>query len=558
MLTTPASPAPYVLVIDDDPRTALLLKGTAPLSEQKFEVGAAPDGVRALRLLQHRKPDLVALSADLPGGLKWPEVVAGLRKAGCGAPVILVTRLAGVDQAEALARGVRDVLRKPLTAPALRGALASALADVRYRRQGAPLAQQLPAAAPAGREFDVLYAVGKSVASLTDLEEILHRVVEAAVYLAGAEQGSLMLIDRTTGELVIRAAKNYDETIARTLRLRTSDSLAGQVVQTGKPLRLSGRERTKLVTGLLVRAMLYVPLTVGGKAIGVLSVENRTAARDFTARDERVLSAMADYAAIAIDHARLYAELRARAVALETANRMLSEADRLKDEMIQNLSHELRTPLVYVKGYIDLVLESDFGRLSDEIAQGLTTVQRRINDLVKIIENVTALSQPEELKLQAEVVDLCALAASTADAFADAARQAAVTLVADLPAEPLSVRADPELIGLVLRNLIDNAIKFSPGGGLVTIGARPAEQDMVEVIVSDSGVGIPADKLGRIFERFYQVDGSATRRFGGVGLGLPAVREIIRAHGGELHVDSRLEQGTEFRFTLHRAEAGRE
>ena len=130
-----------------------------------------------------------------------------------------------------------------------------------------------------------------------------------------------------------------------------------------------------------------------------------------------------------------------------------------------------------------------------------------------------------------------------------AATNAGITLQLDEPDELPSILVDRDRINQVFDNLLGNAIKFNPRGGTITIHLETVG-DMVQLTVADTGVGIPADKLEKVFDRFYQVDGSATRRFGGAGLGLAIVRRIIEAHGGQIWVESELGQGSAFKFTL--------
>lgn len=163
------------------------------------------------------------------------------------------------------------------------------------------------------QEMRTLFDIGKAVAAATDLDTLLTRIVEAAVFLLRAEESSLLLLDPATNELYLRAQKGLGEKQARRLKIRVEDTLIGGVVRTGKPVIL-GRSQVadgmlKVVTGYLVHALLYVPLKVGGQVIGVLGVDNQTTPRDFTRHDERLLSALADYAAIAIQNAQLRAAL---------------------------------------------------------------------------------------------------------------------------------------------------------------------------------------------------------------------------------------------------------
>lgn len=170
------------------------------------------------------------------------------------------------------------------------------------------------------RELKTLYGIGKAVTSLLDLEKLLNRIVEAAVFLSGAEEGFLLLVDEETGELYMRAGQGLGERYARGFRVKVDDSIAGQVVKTGKPILFgSTKEKFKVKTGYLVKSLLNVPLKVGDKVIGVLSVDNAASGKAFTDNDIFLLSALADYAAIAIENARLYNETEEEAKKLAEA-----------------------------------------------------------------------------------------------------------------------------------------------------------------------------------------------------------------------------------------------
>jgi two-component system NtrC family sensor kinase len=163
------------------------------------------------------------------------------------------------------------------------------------------------------REVMTLQQIGKSVASLTDLDVILARIVEAAVYLLRAEEGSIMLADLNTNELYLRAQKGLGEKQAKGFNLKIQDTLIGSVVRTRRPVKMargaSNDPRLKVVTGYLVNALLYVPLILRGQVIGVLGVSNQTAPKAFTEHDQRLMEALADYAAMAIQLARQYKTL---------------------------------------------------------------------------------------------------------------------------------------------------------------------------------------------------------------------------------------------------------
>ncbi|HEX9028929.1 MAG TPA: EAL domain-containing protein, partial [Anaerolineales bacterium] len=202
--------------------------------------------------------------------------------------------------------GVQDYLIKPLDADRLSAAVSRALANTRLERERARLNAQL-------REqiswLTVLYNVGQSVASTIELDEVLRRIVEAGVQLTHAEEGFLALLDEHSNQLYLRAVKNIDQEKSKTLFMPVNDSLVGSVFSSGRSLRLSRAEEQptiKVSTGFMVYSLIHVPLTTKGKTLGVLSVDNYTARRAFSGVDEALLTSLADYAAVAIENARMY------------------------------------------------------------------------------------------------------------------------------------------------------------------------------------------------------------------------------------------------------------
>jgi signal transduction protein with GAF and PtsI domain len=202
-----------------------------------------------------------------------------------------------------------------------------------------------------------MYAIGQAVTSLLDLERILIRVVEASVYLCRADQGALYLMDEETGELYMTAAQGIREKSARGLRLRVSDSLVGQAVRTGKPTAVTSRDRDpelKVKTGYLVHSLLNVPLNVKDRIIGVLSVANQVRPRNFTREDLNRLVALANYAAIAIENARLYEATR-KVVAAEVLN-----------NTVVTVSHYVNNPLMALMMNVDRLTQAKKdGKLTD-------------------------------------------------------------------------------------------------------------------------------------------------------------------------------------------------
>jgi signal transduction histidine kinase len=256
----------------------------------------------------------------------------------------------------------------------------------------------------------------------------------------------------------------------------------------------------------------------------------------------------------ALEDANRFLERRVqeRTAELQEALRKLSELGQLKANFVANISHELRTPLTHIKGYLELLVTESLGELSLEQKNALQVSQRAAGQLESLIDNLILFSQAArgEMTLHLTPVDINKVAGEVINYSRAKANQRNVALEYVISARLPLVQADEEKISWAILQLLDNAIKFTPSGGLVTLSIRPESDNLIAVSVKDTGIGIRADRLGEIFEPFHQLDSSSTRRYGGTGLGLALVRDIISAHGSIIEVESTEGKGSEFRFPL--------
>jgi two-component system NtrC family sensor kinase len=318
-----------VLVVDDSADVREVLR-TEVLGPGGYEVLTAVDGADGLRLALQERPDLVILDARMPG-MGGVEFLRAFREEGLAIPIILCAVRGSEDLlVQALRLGVRDCVVKPFEPQEMRLAVERVLAEARLGADRDRLTAQLGEANERLQrqlqELQTLYGLGRSVTSLLDLDAVLGRVVEAAVLVTQAEEGLLLLRELPTGDLVLRAARDIDEGLARRLRIPIDDTLAGQVVRTGEQVVIA-QARSKLATGYLVNALIYVPLrTAEAGIIGVLGVANRRSDRSFSEHEVQVLSALADYASVAVQNARLYERAETERRKLEAVLRETAEA----------------------------------------------------------------------------------------------------------------------------------------------------------------------------------------------------------------------------------------
>jgi signal transduction histidine kinase len=236
---------------------------------------------------------------------------------------------------------------------------------------------------------------------------------------------------------------------------------------------------------------------------------------------------------------------------LRRMNDDLTHLDELKSDFLATMSHELRTPLTSIIGYSDMMLSGMTGELNDKQANFLESILKNGEALLNLINDILDLTKIEagRLELNIEPVDLRAALLSVLPVVKPRAADKRIKISTFLPTDLPSVAADPAKFGQVLLNLLTNAIKYTHENGSVSVEARP-KGDVVEIWVTDTGIGISKEDQDRIFQRFTQVDSSASRTQGGTGLGLTIVRELVELHGGEIRVQSKLGKGSSFIFTM--------
>ncbi len=296
---------------------------------------------------------------------------------------------------------------------------------------------------------------------------------------------------------------------------------------------------------------LCLPLMVRGESMGCLIIGKRRSAEAYEESERLFLVTMTQQLAVWLRNAQLFEHLSRRNAELSQANQHLQELDRLKGDFLNAASHELRTPLASIMGYSEFLEDGMGGPVSSEqlefireIQHGAARLQRLVDDLLDFarLEAGGFKLDPQEADLRETISEVCRTLLPQATAKG-------VSLRMDLPETPQAVQMDAQRIEQVLLNLVGNALKFTPAGGEVRIGVQTVN-GATRVEVRDSGIGISAGQLPRLFEKFFQVDPSTTRAYGGTGLGLSIARALVEAHGGEIGVESQPGQGSRFWFTL--------
>ena len=571
---SPGSQEPSLPAASDSERASLHLAAIVEFSEDAI-VGKTLDGIvtswnaAAERLFGWTAPEMIGqpILKIIPEHLQHEEsIILGKLRAG--------ERIQRYETVRQHKSGQR--LEVSLTVSPVRdrgGAIVGAAKiahDITARRRAEHKAEQ------EARAWETLSRVGQVVAAQLELERIVQAVTDAAREISGAEFGAFFYNVASEGQesySLYSLSGAPREAFARFAMPRATGvfgpTYRGESIVRSDDIRADPRYgKMAPYHGMPpghppVRSYLGVPvISHTGVVIGGLFLGHPEPGV-FTERSEHLVAAIASQAAIAIDNAKLFEELRTREAELhrlasereqflESERAARSEAERLshmKDEFLATLSHELRTPLNAIQGWNTVLMQT---ARSNEDAQALQTIDRNVRAQARIIDDLLDMSRIVSGKIHLEVQPLHLH--DVIEAALDAVRQSAearkIRLHTLLDSSIGLVRGDANRLQQVLWNLLSNAVKFTPAGGRISVVLERVNSH-VEIVVEDTGAGIRAEFLPFVFDRFRQADSTITRRHRGLGIGLSIVKNLVEMHGGSVRVKSPGEnQGSTFIVAL--------
>jgi len=367
-----------------------------------------------------------------------------------------------------------------------------------------------------------------ALAHLT-LDELLSESLERIREVLNVDTAAILLLRAEGDELVAWAARGLEEEVELGVRIPVGVGFAGNIIAKGQPIVIDDVSKADIYNPLLrqkgIKSLLGVPLFVEGRPTGVLHVGKLQSAH-FTEEDVRLLQLVADRIALAIENARLYEDEK-------TARAMAEDANRAKDEFLTMLSHELRTPLTPIIGWghmmgTGILAQADFDRALEVINRNANNLKRLVNDLLDMSAILSGKMRIERARLP--LAEVLKESVETMRSYANESKLELNLMVAN-DAAAFIVKGDRSRLNQAFCNVLHNAIKFSPAGSIVQVTCEINNAEAT-IRIEDVGEGIPSNFLPHVFERFRQADGSRTRAYGGLGLGLALVKSFVEAHDG--------------------------
>lgn len=389
-------------------------------------------------------------------------------------------------------------------------------------------------------DMETVSSISTEISRLLDPDALLQTVVNQThngfnlyhvqIYLHNEDENTLVL-SAGSGEVGTLLVEN-----GHSIPVTEEHSLVAGAVRTRQEMIVgdTSKEADYLPNALLpdTRSEMVLPMIVGNRLLGVFDVQDSRYNR-FSQTERQIFLTLTSQVAVALQNARLYLEQA------ETVQR-LRELDHLKSDFLANMSHELRTPLNSIMGFTDVILLGLDGPLTDQMENDLKLVEKNGKHLLSLINNVLDMSKIEagRMTLSLEKFDLRSLMDETMDIVSPLAREKSLELrLAIQDDEDVEMLADRVRMRQVMINILGNAVKFTETGEILIAVTQP-QSEMVRIAVSDTGLGIPPNKLDMVFESFSQIDTSSTRKVGGTGLGLPISRSLVEMHGGRLWAES--------------------
>jgi signal transduction histidine kinase len=399
-------------------------------------------------------------------------------------------------------------------------------------------------------ELRRVYEIQRRITSTIDLDKATESIVENAPYITRFQYCLIYLLDPNERWIVsVRAPESVEKKFGR-LKFNLDELVASRIaMEERKPLFIEDARTYENISKRIVSLLgicsgIVLPLISRGRVLGVMWLYTTDRKVHFDENDRRSATALADQAAGVIDTARIHKEL-------EESYEKLKDLDRTKMEFFTLISHELRNPLAIIKGYAELLYDGTLGPVNDKQKDKLARIRGNVDKLADMVGKMSEISSLESRKYTVDrvPVSLGDMAGEIAETMGFLFKNKRIALNVDIPENLPLVEVDRKKMEQVLLNLLNNALKYTPEGGHVTITAEDRPTDIL-VSVWDTGIGIPQKDLDKIFSGFYHSGYKLSYEYKGPGLGLAISRKIIEGHGGRIWAKSEVGKGSTFYFTI--------
>jgi DNA-binding response OmpR family regulator/GAF domain-containing protein len=540
-----------ILIVESDPVISDLVARQA-LQMAGFQTMVVSDANSAIGKAMQFAPDVIIVNENLRG-LSGKDLLVALTSQGIETPVIMLApRGSEMEIIQAFRLGATDYLLWPVREAEVINAVERVLKQVRDRRERERLTLQLQQIntelQQRARELTTIFAVGKAVISITDVNILFKNILEGAARVTQADLGWLMLRDDASKNFVVAAIHNLPASLSVEINKPWDDGISGLVAMSGESLSIYGEPIRRFKLASLGQSVLVVPIKVQRKVIGILVVM-RSQSLPFKGSEQNLVEAVADYLSIYMVNVRLFKVVEDRARYLQVMVDNAQTGEKVINGILQSVKKEIAVPIKDARATLAR-LEGDASiRWNPNQREWIITLQDKLILLDQIAEAITPL---EGFKAVPDVsrTNLNEILRKSIKRFQPFARQSSLMLVAELPEEPLVARADPGQVSAAVEGILSTAIKNSNPGGEINIRLGKNAEGQILLSVEDNGDGFSPEQVKRLLTDSLPPIPGKLQRFGGLAVGMQQVQELILRQKGQLDIESFQGKGTTYRITI--------
>lgn len=539
-----------ILIVENDPVISDLIARQA-LQAANYETAVVGEASAAITRVMQQAPDVIIADLSLPG-LSTQDMIIALSSQNINTPVIAVARQGQDTQiTQAFRLGATDLLIWPFQEAELLTVVERALKQTHARQERERLARKLQETnvelQQRVRELTTIYNIGKAVTSITDQSLLFEKILDGATRVTRSDLGWFLLSDESTKKFRLTAQRNLPDSLAQQINQPWDDGISSLVAMSGETLTIHGDPLKRFKVATLGQSAMVAPVKAQKQVIGLLVVM-RKKPEPFVDSEQHLLEAVADYASISLINARLFQAIEKRAQTLQRTANSAQIGEKVTNEMLSLVQTTLRSCLNDTYRALERLAKTPMARWHSSQRQHLASVEEQIKKMKQITEAIQPLST-EGADHTVGKVDLNKLVSKAVNQFQHIAQQNQISLVTETADNPIPVFVDSQQILQVMGGLISNAIKYSHPGGKVTTRVERSNDGQAQVSIEDTGPGMKEKQPQQIFEPQKDTQ-SDSKRFGGLGVHLPLVKELVVGNKGKIWVESKLEQGTTFTFVL--------
>ncbi len=558
MINHMATSRDRILLVENDPVVADLI-GRQALQSVGYQVVTVGDANSAISRAIQWVPDLILTDINLPG-LSGKDLLVALKSQGLQTPVVLLAqRGQESDIVQAFRLGAADYMLLPVREAEVISAVERVLKQVHERRERERLSQQLQLTnqelQQRVRELTTIFSVGKAVTSITDMSLLMDQILEGAVRVTQADLGWFLMRDTDDKPFVLVASNNLPGSLGVRIGQPWDDGISKLVAMSAETLTIHGEPLKRFKIFGLGQSALIVPIKAQKKnrrtVIGLLTMVRRQPSA-FGASEQHLLEALADYASISLVNAHLFRAADDRVRSLQALAENAQIGERINNDILQAVKNELRGPIEIGASSLSKLAKDPTARWRTDQRQQLSSIQDSLDTLRQIVEAIEPQQLPQA-PLKNHLTNLNDLIRKTVQQSQSFAQQSGLSVSTELPPESVMVPLDPQLAGQVLDGLMSNAIRYGLNGGQVVIRLEKNADQQAQVTFRNVGVVINSKDAERIFEESTHPAASTMGRFGGLGIRLSLIKEILTRQGGKIWLDSQPGKGTTFHFSLPHA-----